>query len=223
MLAAQFPNGGWPQVYPLEGGYHDNITYNDNAMLHILQLLSDIATQRSEFSFVDRNTRKLCDAAFKKGVRCIFATQVVQDGRPTVWCAQHDPISLAPVAARRMEPASLSGGESAEIVRYLMDLDINSRTLDGSITAAKAWYRNHQMTGIRRDDSVQPKYFVSDPAATEVYWARFYHLETDQPVFAGPQDGFIYDDFETMASANRVGYDFYVNRPARLLELSAQR
>ncbi|HEX4308999.1 MAG TPA: pectate lyase, partial [Acidobacteriaceae bacterium] len=31
LLAAQFPNGGWPQVWPLEGGYHDAITFNDNA------------------------------------------------------------------------------------------------------------------------------------------------------------------------------------------------
>ena len=32
LLAAQFPNGGWPQVWPLEGGYHDAITFNDNAV-----------------------------------------------------------------------------------------------------------------------------------------------------------------------------------------------
>ena len=30
-FAAQFPNGGWPQVWPLEGGYHDAITFNDGA------------------------------------------------------------------------------------------------------------------------------------------------------------------------------------------------
>jgi len=29
LLAAQFPNGGWPQVWPLQGGYHDAITFND--------------------------------------------------------------------------------------------------------------------------------------------------------------------------------------------------
>ena len=32
VLRAQFPNGGWPQVYPLMGGYHDAITFNDDAM-----------------------------------------------------------------------------------------------------------------------------------------------------------------------------------------------
>ncbi|WP_204266508.1 pectate lyase, partial [Enterobacter hormaechei] len=28
LLEAQFPNGGWPQIYPLQGGYHDALTYN---------------------------------------------------------------------------------------------------------------------------------------------------------------------------------------------------
>ena len=35
ILAAQYPNGGWPQGYPLEGAYHDDITLNDNAMMQI--------------------------------------------------------------------------------------------------------------------------------------------------------------------------------------------
>ena len=32
LLHAQYPNGGWPQVWPLEGGYHDAITFNDDAV-----------------------------------------------------------------------------------------------------------------------------------------------------------------------------------------------
>ena len=47
IFVAQFPNGGWPQVYPLEGGYHDDITFNDDAMTHILELLHDIASNDS--------------------------------------------------------------------------------------------------------------------------------------------------------------------------------
>jgi hypothetical protein len=33
VLLAQFPNGCWPQVYPLEGGYHDAATFNDDAIV----------------------------------------------------------------------------------------------------------------------------------------------------------------------------------------------
>src|SRR5580698_3062576 len=31
LLDSQYPNGGWPQVWPLEGGYHDAVTINDDA------------------------------------------------------------------------------------------------------------------------------------------------------------------------------------------------
>ena len=52
IFAAQFPNGGWPQVYPLEGGYHDDITFNDDAMTHILRTASrDIKANEPEFAF----------------------------------------------------------------------------------------------------------------------------------------------------------------------------
>ncbi|HEX4155724.1 MAG TPA: pectate lyase [Acidobacteriaceae bacterium] len=40
LLAAQFPNGGWPQVWPLEGGYHDAITFNDDAVTESTGLLT---------------------------------------------------------------------------------------------------------------------------------------------------------------------------------------
>ena len=31
ILVSQYPNGAWPQIYPLMGGYHDALTYNDDA------------------------------------------------------------------------------------------------------------------------------------------------------------------------------------------------
>jgi PelA/Pel-15E family pectate lyase len=42
LLAAQFPNGGWPQVWPLEGGYHDAITFNDDATVQTMRLLNGV-------------------------------------------------------------------------------------------------------------------------------------------------------------------------------------
>lgn len=44
LLNAQFPNGGWPQVWPLEGGYHDAITFNDDAVTESAELLNDAAS-----------------------------------------------------------------------------------------------------------------------------------------------------------------------------------
>jgi Pectic acid lyase len=40
LLHAQFPNGGWPQVWPLEGGYHDAITFNDDAVTESAEVLT---------------------------------------------------------------------------------------------------------------------------------------------------------------------------------------
>jgi len=57
IFAAQYPNGGWPQGYPLEGDYHDNITFNDDAMTHILELLSAITRRERYYAFLDKSQR----------------------------------------------------------------------------------------------------------------------------------------------------------------------
>jgi len=36
LLKAQYPNGGWPQFFPLRNGYWDHITYNDDAMVGVV-------------------------------------------------------------------------------------------------------------------------------------------------------------------------------------------
>ncbi|MBE3070359.1 MAG: hypothetical protein IMZ66_08995, partial [Planctomycetes bacterium] len=41
MLKSQFPNGAWPQWFPLRGGYHDCYTFNDNAINDCIRVLLD--------------------------------------------------------------------------------------------------------------------------------------------------------------------------------------
>ena len=53
LLAAQYPNGGWPQFFPLREGYYSRITYNDNAMVHVLTVLRDAAAGKPPYAFVD--------------------------------------------------------------------------------------------------------------------------------------------------------------------------
>ena len=43
LLAAQYPNGGWPQFFPLRDDYSRHITFNDGAMVGVLRLLHDVA------------------------------------------------------------------------------------------------------------------------------------------------------------------------------------
>ena len=47
LFAAQYPNGGWPQFYPLRDDYSRHITFNDDAMSGVLALLEDIAGGRA--------------------------------------------------------------------------------------------------------------------------------------------------------------------------------
>ena len=39
-------------MWPLEGGYHDAITINDDAMTHAVEILHDVATGAPDYTFL---------------------------------------------------------------------------------------------------------------------------------------------------------------------------
>ena len=45
------------------GGYHDGITYNDDAMIEVMELLQAAAAGKDEFAFVPVGARKRARAA----------------------------------------------------------------------------------------------------------------------------------------------------------------
>jgi PelA/Pel-15E family pectate lyase len=147
LLHAQFPNGGWPQVWPLEGGYHDAITYNDNAVTQAASLLHEAAVGGGDFKFLPAGLRAEAGAAADRAVACIVRTQVVIAGRKTVWAQQHDALTLVPVSGRNYEPAALSAGESADILMFLMKLKDASAEVREAIEAGVAWLRAHAIEG----------------------------------------------------------------------------
>jgi PelA/Pel-15E family pectate lyase len=224
LLKAQFPHGGWPQVYPLQPGYHEAITLNDDAMVHALEVLLDVSVAAEPYQFVDEGLRKEAAKAVDAGLECLYRAQVVINGIPTVWCAQHDPLTLEPIAARLKEPASLSGGESTAVVKFLMRQAPDSAEARRSITAALAWFEARKLTGLRRVKNAGGKTdYVSDPESDEVYWARFYDLKTQQPIFAGADDGIVYLSYQEMARRNKVAYDYFTTQPAELLSKELTR
>ena len=216
IFAAQYPNGGWPQVYPLEGGYHDCITLNDDALTHILEVLFAIIQNDPATAFLDAEIRGKARAAFDRGIDCVLALQVVQDGDKTAWCAQHDAVTLAPAGARKMEPATLSGVESANLLRFLMTLPDPSPEVIASIESGLAWLERVKITGLRRTTRDGKTVFEPDASSTEPYWARFYNLADSTPVFPG-RDGIVYRTFNEMAANNPSGYDFLGTRPGSVL------
>lgn len=212
ILKAQYENGGWPQFYPNAKGYARHITYNDNAMINVMKLLRDIYECEPLYWYVPQELRKKAKIAFDKGVECILATQVMQDGKPTVWCAQHDFESLAPVKARAYELPSLSGQESDNIVLLLMDIPNPSPEIITAVENAIAWFEKSKIEGIRleyyRNAEGQRDYRVVPCENCPPMWARFYDLDTNRPFFSD-RDGIKKYDISQIGHERRTGYSWY--------------
>ncbi len=214
ILAAQYPTGGWPQSYPPGGGYHRHITFNDGAMVGLMELLREVA-HSDAFAFVDEARRQKAEAAFDRGVACIVRCQIVVDGRPTAWCAQHDEKTLEPRKGRSYEHASISGGESVGVVRLLMSLDDPSPEVIRAVNAACAWFESAKLTGIRQVRRDGDTLIVPDAGAPPL-WARFYEIGTNRPIFSG-RDGVIKYELRQIEHERRNGYSWYGSSGADVL------
>lgn len=220
LFAAQYPNGGWPQHFPAKD-YRANITFNDDAMLNVVTLLRDVAAGKSaDFAWVNSEQRSRAAAAVAKAVECVVQAQVVIDGKKTAWGAQHDPKTLAPAAARKFEPVSLTGHETVGLVRMLMGVETPTREIIAAVTAAVAWLEQVKITGIRLERFTGPEgrdaRVVADPTAPPL-WARFYELGTNRPIFAG-RDGVVKYSLAEIERERRGGYGWYSERARDLLE-----
>ena len=222
LLQAQYPNGGWPQFYPLRHGYWDHITYNDDAMTGVLNTLRAIAGKEPDYAFLSDDDRAKARAAIQKGVVCILKTQVVVASKPTVWCAQHDEKTLAPAMARKYELVSLSGSESVGVVQFLMGLDHPSPEVIRAVEGAVAWFKASQIKGVRVEHKPEPEtpkgwdtVVIADASAPPV-WARFYEIGTNRPIFSG-RDSVLKYSLAEIEYERRNGYRWYVDRPAKLL------
>jgi PelA/Pel-15E family pectate lyase len=214
ILEAQMPSGCWPQVYPLQGGYHDAATLNDDAMAHVLRLLRDITRGTIE---VPPDTRQRARLGLERGIDCLLSSQVVVDGTRTVWCAQHDPLTLRPVRARAYEPASLSGGESVEVLEILLEIEAPDARTIHAVHAAAAWFRKTAIHGF----DYTPAGALTPRAGADPIWARFYEIGTNRPLFSN-RDGHVLYDFHRLDEERRTGYAWFRDTPRRVLERYAR-
>jgi len=228
LLAAQYPNGGWPQTFPHPRGYSRQITFNDGAMIGALETLHDAARSAMEYAFLDDSDRDACRAAVQRGVACILKCQVVVAGVPTVGCAQHDVASLAPCGARSYELPSLSGLESAGVVRFLMRQPDQGPAVRTAIEQALQWFERSQVKGVRLDRVAAPELpggfdlaATPDPQAPPL-WARFYDLETNQPIFCD-RDGVPRPSLADLSHERRTRYSWLGPYARQLLDVEAPR
>lgn len=207
---AQFPNGCWPQIYPLEGGYHDAITYNDNVAVRILRLLSAIET--GMLPFVAAEERAIAKQTIDRAITCIVASQVVVSGQRTVWGQQHDPLTLAPVRGRSYEPAALCSLESAGIIDYLLEIPAPNASVVAAVHAAATWLKERAIYGYTYD----PRGVLIASPGSGPLWARFYEIGTNRPLFSD-RDGITRYALSEVSEERRGGYAWYVETPAATL------
>lgn len=221
LFAAQHPNGGWPQYYPLREGYYSRITYNDNAMVNVLELLQNASVGDAPYAFVDQARRTKASAAVARGIDVILRSQIKQDGQLTAWCAQHDERTLDPAWARAYEPPSLSGGESVGIVRFLMSVEDPTPEIVAAIEGAVQWLRSVAMSGVRHHRIPKPdgrveRVLIEDPEAPPL-WARFYELGINRPLYLDRDSVYRYD-FSEIGLERRSGYSYHGTWAATLLD-----
>lgn len=221
LLKAQYANGGWPQFYPDFSNYRSQITYNDNAMINVVNVLEDIVAGKNDLDAVDPAFIPKCKEAIKKAIDCVLKTQVLQNGTLTVWCAQYNAKTLVPEMARKFELASLSGSESVGIVRFLMRQPNPSKEIIAAVNAAVQWFQKVKITGYAvseikapQEPSGKDRILVKDD--NSVIWARFYTLDTNEPIFTG-RDSQPKKTLAEVENERRVGYAYYGNWAAKLL------
>lgn len=133
MLAAQYPNGAWPQQfaatpdhsqfsvrkasYPKtwsrtysKKDYRGYYTLNDNNMSHIIDMLLEAHRIYG---------RADCYRAAEK-TGGFFLLAQMPEPQPG-WAQQYD-LNMHPAWARKFEPASITGGESQSVMRALLNL-----------------------------------------------------------------------------------------------------
>lgn len=222
ILAAQYPNGGFPQVYPLAGGYHDAITYNDDAMVHILELLCDLRTPLKEFAFVSREQAARAAPALARGIGCVLATQLRDTaGRPTIWGQQHDALDLTPCAARNFEPIAECSRESVGLVEFLMSIAAPSPGVVAAVEGAMDWFPRRAIHGMKWDHRAPAGTDLETMPGAPDLWARYYEIGTGRPIF-GERDRRVHYSAAELTLERRNGYAWFTNRPADLPRLYAR-
>lgn len=223
LLKAQYANGGWPQYYPEKELYRAQITFNDNAMINVLNVLQDVALKQNDLEVVDQSLVAPSAQAVKKGIQCILNTQIKVNGKLTAWCQQYDQNTLQPAKARAYELPSISGSETVGIIEFLMSQPNPSKQIKDAINAGVEWLQTVKITGYKIASVATPgapngrdRQLVADSSAPPM-WARYYEIGTNKPFFCD-RDGIKKYSIAEIGYERRNGYAWYGNWAQRLLD-----
>lgn len=216
VLNSQLPNGGWPQVYPKRGNYSDMATYNDGAMIRVMVMVKDLVDKKSPFNtdITTADTLSKLSTALTKAVDFAVKAQIVNSGKPTVWCAQHDPSTYAPAPARAYELASKSGSESIGVTYFLMAWPDQTTAIQSAVKGSIAWYKKTKVSDLQFSSGV----FTT--VAGKSLWYRFYDVTTDSQFFCD-RDGIKTRDFSTLSLERQTGYQWAGDYGSTLIGMEA--
>lgn len=223
ILSQQRYSGGW------RGWDVDAITFNDDVMTGVMNLLLDIKEGKKYFSWLDNERKQKAETALKKAIDVTLKCQIIVNGKKTAWCQQHDYNSLKPVGARTFELPGITSLESTSIVKFLMRIKNPSKEIIDAINSAIEWFEKSKIFGIRviadKEDSLKSDYnsrrpdriVIKDEKAPAI-WARYYEIETNKPFFCN-RDGIKVYSLAEVLPERRRGYAWYGYWPNEVLKL----
>lgn len=221
ILSTQNESGGW------RGADVDAITFNDELMTGIMNLLFDITEGRTYYDWIAKDLMIRMEESLRKAVDVTLNCQIVVNGRKTGWCQQHDHKTLLPVKARSYELPSIASLETTSVVEFLMRFNYPDEDIIEAINRAIDWLEESKLYGIRLermkvdDGEINESYKRYDVKVAEdkdasPIWARYYEIETNCPFFSN-RDGIKVYKLEEVDQERRIGYAWYGYWPADLL------
>jgi hypothetical protein len=199
MLEAQYPNGAWPQRYdgvpkteadfpvlratipqnwPREWpdeSYSSFYTLNDNTLRDSIRTMLDAHRRTGDARYLD---------AAKRGGDFLVLAQLPEP--QPAWAQQYN-ARMEPAWARAFEPPAVTAGETAGVIRTLIDLYVETgdEKYREPIPRAIEWLKRSTIAPNR--------------------WARYYELGTNKPIY-GDRDGRIHYTLEEISEERRTGY-----------------
>jgi len=207
--------------FPLRKGYYTHITFNDDAHFRLMELLKETNKRQLLFQFInDPILLERPSKAWDKALEIILKTQIIVNGKPTLWCAQHDENTFLPAKARAYELPSFSGAESVGLLDILMAVENPSPEIVAAINGGMDWFDKHRLKNMRWDEFTnnegkKDRSIVSDPTAGDL-WARFYDLDTGLP-YVCDRDGIKKSSLEEIGYERRNGYSWYTDDPQEVI------
>jgi len=217
LSASQFPNGGFPQTYPLVGGYHDLTTYNDGVTAQVVQLLQDVVAKPRDYAVQSKALQTQLQTTLTKAIDNILADQRSQGDKLTGWGQQHDPLDHQLRPARAFEMAALATMESADILIALMRQPNPDSPLKNAVMQGIDWLQANKINDtewrLHRDRDSE---LIASPGAPAI-WPRFIDNNTGDALF-GDRDGNIYHKVTDVSLERQLGYAWYHPAPQKALD-----